>query len=334
MPHIRNLLLLVSLSFCIVTNCLKTNDYNQQRIHVISSGINTRGGGIFSKAAQIADEKSAELTNKAKQAAVGLDEATDRIKEVAKQRAKQELKDLQVEAKKKAVEAELAAKRTAIEIEKLAKLKALEAESIAKTTASNVEKAARDKAIRAAEQLEKAAYKRAAEYEKAFNKKAQEVERLTKQKAANLEKGVMNLLDRVSAPVRQKEKEVKKKIAHTVFFLTVVIAVVCTVSLSGIFNIIGFPEGLLLHWDEFGDKFFPFDMDIDKKRILAGVMELSGVALIFKRGKARKLGAGLVSAMYSWATIINSQLYEEMWKPIVSGIIAFLACFILVNSTV
>jgi len=63
-------------------------------------------------------------------------------------------------------------------------------------------------------------------------------------------------------------------------------------------------------------------------------MELSGISLILKKGKARKFGAGLVSAMYGWATIINSQLYEEMWKPIVTGVIASLACFILVNSTV
>lgn len=44
------------------------------------------------------------------------------------------------------------------------------------------------------------------------------------------------------------------------------------VTITSVANIIGMPALVIDHWENtaFGEKFFPFDMDVSKKRILAG----------------------------------------------------------------
>ena len=87
------------------------------------------------------------------------------------------------------------------------------------------------------------------------------------------------------------------------------------------------------HWkeDDFGDKFFPFDMDLDNKRILAGFMELACLLLILNT-KTRSMGVAGIAAMYGRATFIHSQIAQiEISKTLFVGSGFVSALLLLIN---
>ena len=85
-------------------------------------------------------------------------------------------------------------------------------------------------------------------------------------------------------------------------YLVLMIAFTAVTNLLDPFSIVS------SHWKEgdFGDKFFPFQMNLDSKRMLAGLTEMTCLFLILKP-KTRSIGLAGIAAMYGRATLIHAQ---------------------------
>lgn len=294
-----------------------------------------RGGGIFSDVVRVAESESAKITERAKEKAAELDETAEQLRDEALRRAQDEIAGLEKEAQK-----------LATELERAARIKAAELRRTATNKASEYKKIAQDTALQVASRWEKETAQKLAQAEKAVKKKAAEVEKLSRKRSAALEKsygngkngvlsGVFNSIvsrkSRQASTVATKQSSslspLLSKKASALLAHVLLLAMACT-SLT---NIFGWPREVIEHWEGgFGERFFPFEgISLTQKRILAGAMEMSSI-FFMRPKKARAFGTGLITAMYTWGTVVNAQL-NQSGKAVILAVLSAMAWLLLAN---